>query len=98
MHDAIPATSACVAQPATVDAPSRNATVPVGIPLAGATADTVAVYEMTWPTTEGFADEAIIAAVAPWLVVCVNADDVEPVKLESPLYTAVMACTAGCVE
>ena len=38
-----PATSGCAAQPAMTDAPSMNATLPVGVPLAGTTAVTVAV-------------------------------------------------------
>jgi hypothetical protein len=62
-----------------------NATVPEGMPLAGARAVTVAVYVTFCPDTEGSTDEVTMVEVAPWLTVCVRMGDVELVKLASPL-------------
>ena len=39
------------------DAPSRNLTVPTGLPDAGASTLTVAVNVTAWPKTEGFTEE-----------------------------------------
>ena len=71
-----------------------NWTVPVGVPAPGAAADTVAVMVMDWPNTEGLAEEASDAVELAWLTVCVIADDddVLPLKLVSPPYTAVILC------
>ena len=44
--------------------PSRNVTVPVGIPEPGASAVIVAVNVTDWPKTDGFADEATTDVVA----------------------------------
>ena len=85
MHDAIPATSACVAQPAMVDAPSRNATVPVGEPAPGAVTFTVAAKVTGCPVTDRFSDDASDVAVIAGLMICVRSCDVEAVKLGSPL-------------
>src|ERR1051326_6871402 len=41
-----------------VVAPSLKVTVPVGVPLPGAVAVTVAVNVTDWPETEGLAEEA----------------------------------------
>ncbi len=65
LHEATPPAIGCAAHPLTTVAPSRNVTVPVGVPLAGATAVTVAVYVRPSPGTDGFTDDAITAAVAP---------------------------------
>jgi hypothetical protein len=40
-----------------------NVTVPVGVPLPGATALTVAVNMTDWPTVEGLADEVTVVVV-----------------------------------
>src|SRR5262245_5446181 len=37
--------------------PSRNVTVPVGVPAPGATADTVAVKITAWPVAAGLTDD-----------------------------------------
>ena len=67
--------------------PSRNVTVPVGVPLV---AVTVAVNVTLWPNTAGLAEETSAVAVAPgWLLtgltVCVSAAEVLVLKMASPL-------------
>src|SRR5690349_23599285 len=44
--------------------PSANVTVPVGVPLPGATADTVAVNVTGWPKTEGLAEDVTVVDVS----------------------------------
>ena len=44
--------------------PSLKVTLPVGVPLPGAAAVTVAVKVTDWPKTEGFADD-VTAVVLP---------------------------------
>jgi len=39
-------------------------TVPVGVPVAGATGLTAAVNVTPWPNTDGFADEVTVVVVA----------------------------------
>ena len=65
--------------------PSRKLTVPVGVPLPGATASTVAVKVTDSPKTEGFAYEVTLLVVAAWLTVCVRGPEVLLRKLPSPL-------------
>ena len=43
--------------------PSRNVTVPVGIPVPGAAGETIAVKVTGWPKTDGFADEVTAVVV-----------------------------------
>ena len=50
--------------------PSRNVTDPVGVPVAGATAVTVAVKVTAWPRMEGFTDEVTAVEVLPLLTTC----------------------------
>jgi len=45
-------------------APSLNVTVPLGVPVAGATGLTAAVNVTAWPNTDGFADEVTVVVVA----------------------------------
>ena len=47
-------------------APSKNWTVPVGVPAPGAVAFTVAVKVMGWPKTDGFIEDLIEAVVEAW--------------------------------
>ena len=47
-------------------------TAPVGVPLPGATALTVAVKVTDSPKTEGLADEVTLLVVAAWLTVWVR--------------------------
>ena len=67
--------------------PSRKLTVPVGegeLPDGGVT---VAVMVTDWPTDEGLGEEATAVVVAAFVVAfttCVTADEVDPLKLESP--------------
>ena len=65
--------------------PSRKLTVPVGVPLPGATALTVAVKVTDSPKTEGFADEVTLLVVPAWLTVWVRGPEGLVTKLPSPL-------------
>src|SRR5579863_3608931 len=49
--------------------PSRNVTVPVGVPVPGATAETVAVKVTDWPKTEGFTDDVTVVDVLALTIV-----------------------------
>ena len=50
--------------------PSRNVTVPVGVPEPGATGETVAVKVTDWPNTDGFADEVTVVVVFALFTTC----------------------------
>ena len=65
--------------------PSRKLTVPVGVPLPGATALTVVVKVNDSPKTEGLSDEVTLLEVAAWLTFRVRGADVLFTKLPSPL-------------
>ena len=67
--DALPLTS--VAVPSTV-APSRNVMMPVGTPVAGATALTVAVNVTACPVVEGFGVEVRLVVEFPALTTWVK--------------------------
>jgi len=67
-----------------VAAPSRNVTVPVGVPVAGATALTVAVKVTAWPKTDGFTDEVTVVKLLALFTVCVMAEEVLLAKFVSP--------------
>jgi hypothetical protein len=81
----------------TTEPPGKtNVTVPVGMPVAGATAFTCAVRVTGCPVTEGFGVEVNVVTVAPWFTVCVP----EAVLAEnpmSPLYVAVMVPVESAV-
>ena len=72
--------------------PSLNVTVPVGVPLAGAAAVTVAVKVTDCPKTEGFADEVTPVVLLAWFTTCgfVFSEPVLVAKFVSPAYTAVI--------
>ena len=55
----------------SVVVPSRHVTVPVGVPVAGATAITVAVKVTTSLEVEGLGDEIMAIVVAAIVTVCV---------------------------
>jgi hypothetical protein len=74
--------------------PSLNVTVPVGVPLPGAVAATVAVNVTACPKTDGFTDEVTDVLVAALFTVWVSVVDVLALKLASPPYVAVMECDA----
>jgi hypothetical protein len=75
-------------------------TVPVGVPVAGGTALTVAVKVTGTPTAAGFADEFSAAVASPrttWL----TASDVPLAKLPSPPYQTMIVwvpCESALVE
>lgn len=68
----------------SVVAPSLNVTVPVGVPLPGATTAMVAVNVTDCPKTDGFADEMTIVVVLGTLTVCVSVEEVLVLKFVSP--------------
>ena len=68
----------------SVAAPSRNVTVPVGVPVAGATALTVAVKVTNWPKRDGFNDEVTVVELKALATVWVMAEEVLLLKLVSP--------------
>ena len=68
----------------SVAAPSRNVTVPVGVPTPGATALTVAVKVTAWPDADGFTDEVTVVELPALLTVCVTAAEVLLLKFASP--------------
>jgi len=70
--------------------PSLNVTVPLGVPDPGALALTVAVKITFCPNTEGVSDVATLVLVSALFTTCVKSADVLPLKLPSPLYTAVI--------
>ena len=67
-----------------------NWTVPVGVPVAGETAATVAVKVTLWPFADGFCDDVTVVVVLPLFTVWPLANEPLPLlKLPSPPY-----CTA----
>ena len=72
-----------VTVPSVVE-PFANVTEPVGVPLPGAFAATVAVKVTDWPKTDGFADETTDVVVLSWLTVWVSVPALV-LKLVSPL-------------
>jgi hypothetical protein len=67
--------------------PSRNVTVPVGVPEPGATGETWTVNVTACPPEEGFTDDEI-AVVVPGSTTCVSEVEVLVAKFESPSYAA----------
>src|SRR5215831_16713478 len=74
---------------ATTFLPTRNVTVPVGVPDAGATAATVAVKVTARPVTAGLTDSPRAAVVAARLTVTAAAAELLPVKPPLPAKEAV---------
>jgi hypothetical protein len=74
---------------ASTVAPSLNVTVPLGTPVPGEAAFTVAVKVIESPSAAGFSEETSVVRLEALLTVCVRTVDVLVVKLMSPLYTAV---------
>ncbi len=74
--------------------PSLKVTVPVGVPLPEPEALTVAVKVTTCPYTDGLAEEARAVVLPDLLTVWLRVEEVLPLKLSSPLYTAVIECDA----
>jgi hypothetical protein len=67
-----------------VEAPSRKVTVPVGVPVAGATGLTVAVNVTAWPNTDGFTDEVTVVELPALPTVWMIAAEVLLAKFVSP--------------
>jgi hypothetical protein len=64
--------------------PSRKVTVPVGVPVAGATGATVAVKVTDWPSEDGFKDDVRPTVALPCPTTWVRALEVDAPKLVSP--------------
>jgi len=60
-------------------------TVPVGVPVPGEVAVTVAVKVTDCPKIEGLVPDVTVDVVLALLTVCVKFDEVLALKLESPL-------------
>ena len=58
--------------------------MPVGVPVPGAAALTVAVNVTGWPYTEGFADEMTEVVVLSSLTTSVTDEEPDPLKFASP--------------
>ena len=65
-------------------APSKNWTVPPGLPAPGGLTVTVAVSVTLAPNVDGFGALASDVDVLAWFTVCVCAGDVLPVYVRSP--------------
>jgi hypothetical protein len=78
-----------VAVPSEV-VPLKNSTVPVGVPVPGLVAVTVAVREIEAPVLPDEGDAVSAVVVLACATVTVVAVEVLPVKLRSPWYTAVI--------
>ena len=63
---------------------SKNVTVPVGEPTAGATAETVAVNVTPCPNFDGLTDEANATALVAFMTTWLRTIDVPLAKLPSP--------------
>jgi hypothetical protein len=75
--------------PRTVS-PFLNVTVPVGVPLPGVTAVTVAVNVTDWPNTDGLCEELNAVELPALFTVCDNAAEVLVAYAVLPEYTAVI--------
>jgi hypothetical protein len=71
-------------------APFMNVTEPVGLPVEGATAATVAANVTVCPNAEGFGDELSVVLLDATLTVCDRVDEVLVVYIMLPVYVAVM--------
>ena len=74
----------CTPHPLIVMPPTSKLTVPVGVPLPGEVAATVAVKVTFCPVTEGLALLVSVVEVEAKLTVWESAVEVEVVKLLSP--------------
>ena len=69
---------------ASVVAPSLNTTLPVGLPVPGATADTDAVNVTGCPNADGDTEGEMTVVVSIWWTTSETVLDVLPVKVASP--------------
>jgi hypothetical protein len=77
-----------LAVPSVIVPPSRNVTVPVGVPLTWGV--TVAVNATVCPKTDGFSELATVVVVVALLIDCVIGGEVLELKFVSPSYRPVM--------
>jgi hypothetical protein len=73
-----------------VAVPSLKVTVPVGTPVPGATAATVAVKVTVWLVRTAGADEVSVVVVAAGFTTWLSAVEVDARKADEPAYVAVM--------
>src|SRR2546428_433700 len=92
LNEALPLTRFTVA---SAVAPSRNVTVPVGTPVAGATGFTVALNVTACPKMEGLGVEVRLVVVLPGFTAWVAAGEVLALKVGLPLQAAVSECLLG---
>jgi hypothetical protein len=71
--------------------PSKNVTVPVGVP-AGLV--TVAENVTVAPKVDGFGAEVPTVVLSAFWTTCESVEDAEPLKFSSPPYVAVTECVA----
>src|SRR5262245_14555683 len=76
---------------ATIFLPTKNVTVPVGVPAPGATAATLAEKVTAWPVTARLTDDPRVSVVAAGLTVTVVAAEVLAAKPLTPKKEAVSA-------
>ena len=74
--------------------PCWKVTWPVGVPVPGGTAVSVAVKVTDCPIFDGLGVEASAVDDALVWMVCTN-DELPALKLESPLYCTVMKCESA---
>jgi hypothetical protein len=71
VHVAIPPLSGWALQSVMLSSPTRKVTVPVGVPVPGAVAETVAVNVTGLLDTDGFSDGTLTVVVAAFATVWV---------------------------
>ena len=82
LNVAVPAVR--IALPRVVVPSRKKVTEPVGVPVPGATGETVAVRIKGCPSTDGLGDETTVVVVFA-LTIWVSAEEVLPLKFASPL-------------
>src|SRR5437870_231991 len=85
LSEALPLTSVTVL---SVVAPSLNVTVPVGVPVAGATGLTVELSVTVWPAADGFGVAVRLVVVLPAFTVCVTVAEALAANEALPLKAA----------
>jgi hypothetical protein len=72
--------------------PSKNVTVPVGVPAPAPVTETAALNVTGWPYTDGFTEELTVVLVDALLTIWMRGELVLGAKLLSPPYLAVIEC------
>jgi hypothetical protein len=91
LHDADPETTGSAAHPGMGVPASMKAAVPLGLTCAGETGDTVAVKTPRSPAAQVLAAAVTVVVDRARTTCWFSGAEVEPAKLASPLYTAVIA-------